>query len=89
MVFLELIEYGGCTWTASLRTVTDCERQLVFRAHSAESPIRGCICRLPPHATTAVQEVGVERLALLREILAQELNGASRRRQEDEDVACV
>lgn len=89
MVFLEMIDYGGCTWTASLRSVQGCELQLVFRAHSPESPIGACICPLPPRAATAVQEAGVERLVVLREILAEELAGPDRSRWEDEDAAYV
>lgn len=87
MLFLELIDYGGCTWTASLRTVSGCGLQLVFRSHSAESPLRACICPLPPGAASAVQAAGSERLVVLREILAEELVGTSPAQRQDEDFA--
>jgi hypothetical protein len=87
MVFLEVVEYGGSIWTASLRGVPDGELQLVFRAHSPESPIRGCICPLPPYALHVVQAAGLDRLAVLQAILAEELKETNRTRQEDEGVA--
>lgn len=86
MMFLDLIEYGGSTWTAFLRNIPDGGFQLVFRARTAQSALRGCICLLPPHVIRALQEAGPERSFLLEEILATELDAMDARYGEDDEA---